>query len=533
MCKRKVMWMLSMFLAIMFGFSSCTKKSDEVYDKDDMESGSGEKVPVSETDFIETDKDLLEVDYKEFYDELSPHGEWIKVDANELGIDLENGTKAGESGSILNDLIGVKTAHADDFGFGMFFVWRPNPNLAVSVVAGEAPVYVPYVNGRWVYTDAGWYFMAPTPYEEITVHYGRWVWHPYMGWVWIPGRVWAPSWVEWRVSPTYIAWAPLPPSVYIVNYYVNPIVIHEDRYIVVERRYFCEPHVYKHSFFYKHHKHKFKFHDMSRPDGIMVVDNKVINRGPDVFDIERSAGNKIEQVSINKVSDRKDVKYSDKEYSVYSPKFDRVKNSENRKEPVSKPDKFAPFSSKGNKEPKSDERSGQQDNKNMSGENNDKSVGSKKAGKDNIQKDKSSKKLGDDRGMKNSEKLNEYNQKENYKQKNDYKLRNDNKQKRNDKSNGEYKEKRNQKNYEQDKGKKKPLRNENFRQRDTEKRNEKKSYREKSSNKLYGNYNQPGTEKNKSYNSKSRDRRKNQELDSKKSGSKKESREKGNKNRRK
>ena len=32
-----------------------------------------------------------------------------------------------------------------------------------------------------------------------------------LGWVWVPGTVWAPSWCEWRVDDGFTGWAPLPP----------------------------------------------------------------------------------------------------------------------------------------------------------------------------------------------------------------------------------------------------------------------------------------------------------------------------------
>jgi hypothetical protein len=564
MYKRKVKWAFYLLAAAMLSIYSCTKNTDELYDDSDSKA-----VPINENDFGEKDEDLLNVDYYEFYDELEPHGEWVQVSAKELGIDLKEGESAGESGSLLNDLIGVKTAQADDFGFGMFFVWRPSPNLAVSVVAGEPPVYVPYYNGTWVYTDAGWYFRAPTPYEEITHHYGRWAWHPVMGWVWIPGRVWAPAWVEWRVSTSYIAWAPLPPSVYIVNYYVSPIVIHEDRYIFVERGYFCEPHVYRHSFFYRDHKHKIKVYDMYRPDGIVVVNNRVVNRGPDVFEIEKRTGRNIEHVKINRVQDKRDVKYSDKEFSVYSPKFERIRGSESRREPVSKPDKFIPLSSKGTKDFKRDEGSMKQDNKNLQRDNNDRTVGSKKAGKE-FGNDRNSKKLGDDRGMKNKESLDRYNKNETDKQRNEYKQKNDNKQRkdnkqRNDNKQWNYDKQKNeskqrdskqkngykqknenkQKDSKQKEGYKQKNNNkqrEGYNQRNDNKQNDgyeqrgtQKNYKQdkgKRNNVKYEKPGQSGNEKNKSYKEKRSEKSNNPEFD-KKSSSRKESREKKDKNRRK
>jgi hypothetical protein len=100
-----------------------------------------------------------------FYSSLSPHGEWIEI----------------ESG---------------------FHVWRP---LHIE------SYWRPYLLGRWVWTDYGWYWMSNEPFGWITYHYGRWYDDDYYGWVWMPDDVWGPAWVEWRYDDNYIGWAPLPP----------------------------------------------------------------------------------------------------------------------------------------------------------------------------------------------------------------------------------------------------------------------------------------------------------------------------------
>lgn len=507
MFKKNVIRMTIILLMVIFGFSSCTKNSEEI-SENNKETINKATVPVREDDFNETDEDLLKVDYKEFYDELAPHGEWVQVSADDIGIDLKNGEGAGtgESGSILDDLIGVKSAYADDFGFGMFFVWRPNPNLAVSVVAGEPPVYVPYVNGSWVYTDAGWYFRAPTYYEEITHHYGRWVWHPVMGWVWIPGRVWAPAWVEWRVSTAYIAWAPLPPSIYIVNHVVRPIIIHEDRFICVEKRHFFKPHVYKHSFMYKDRKHKIKIHELVRPDGIMVVDRKVINKGPEISEIEKISGRNFHPVKINKTSDKKDVKYSDNNFNVYSPRFNKVKESEKLNKPVSKPNNFTTKDNFDRKERNFSDNNTRQDRNEKDKDFNWNLKGSENSYSQDKQNRKSSKELGDDRGMKNEKKMREYNEKSIDKGSREYKER------KNEKGNYEYKNKGNEKMKKQDRDKSKPMRNEGYKQKSN---GNNKTYKEKGNDRKFkqdnGNrkpvrkedYKRSGKEKNKNFRQKS------------------------------
>ena len=70
----------------------------------------------------------------------------------------------------------------------------------------------PYINGHWVYTDAGWTWISDEPFGWATYHYGRWTRLRSVGWVWVPGEQWAPAWVSWRRGNSYVGWAPLPPE---------------------------------------------------------------------------------------------------------------------------------------------------------------------------------------------------------------------------------------------------------------------------------------------------------------------------------
>ena len=106
-----------------------------------------------------------------FYDSLSPYGTWIEVE-----------------------------------GYGR--CWRPT-------VALSSPTWRPYVDrGRWIHTDAGWYWMSDYSWGSVAFHYGRWFSHPRMGWCWWPDNVWGPSWVSWRYDNDNCGWAPLPPLSY-------------------------------------------------------------------------------------------------------------------------------------------------------------------------------------------------------------------------------------------------------------------------------------------------------------------------------
>jgi hypothetical protein len=89
-------------------------------------------------------------------------------------------------------------------------VWVPHRHQV-------GPDFAPYVtSGRWAMNHAGeWVWVSRYPFGPIVFHYGRWVWATPTGWVWVPGRRFAPAWVVWRVSASsggYVGWGPMPPS---------------------------------------------------------------------------------------------------------------------------------------------------------------------------------------------------------------------------------------------------------------------------------------------------------------------------------
>lgn len=76
--------------------------------------------------------------------------------------------------------------------------WRPR------VDAG----WRPYHHGRWRYTPAGLTWVSYESWGWVPYHYGSWDYYPSYGWVWEPGRRWAPAWVYWYWGPSYAGWCP-------------------------------------------------------------------------------------------------------------------------------------------------------------------------------------------------------------------------------------------------------------------------------------------------------------------------------------
>jgi len=91
------------------------------------------------------------------------------------------------------------------------WVWRPT--VAVVDVGWR-----PYSQGgRWIYSDAGWYWNSYYSWGWAPFHYGRWHRSILHGWCWVPGYTWSPAWVMWRSNDHYAGWAPLPPGSHYVH----------------------------------------------------------------------------------------------------------------------------------------------------------------------------------------------------------------------------------------------------------------------------------------------------------------------------
>jgi hypothetical protein len=96
----------------------------------------------------------------------------------------------------------------DDPSYGR--VWIPDARVV-------GTNFSPYVSGgHWALDENNdWIWVSEYPFGRVVFHYGRWVWIEGRGWAWVPGLVYAPAWVTWRVpvdTYDYVGWAPIPPS---------------------------------------------------------------------------------------------------------------------------------------------------------------------------------------------------------------------------------------------------------------------------------------------------------------------------------
>jgi len=111
--------------------------------------------------------------------------------------------------SALTDFHATLDSHGswvDDPTYGT--VWAPNANEVGSDFA-------PYETaGHWAYDDTDYVWVSDYEWGWAPFHYGRWVYGA-SGWLWIPGRVYAPAWVDWRMGVDgypYVGWGPMYPA---------------------------------------------------------------------------------------------------------------------------------------------------------------------------------------------------------------------------------------------------------------------------------------------------------------------------------
>lgn len=144
------------------------RRSEEAADQLATLTNTSSPTPVSGPSVADADSwNDPSADYTPFYEELTPYGRWLDVE-----------------------------------GYG--YAWHPN--------VAERTSWQPYVDGRWAWSDQGWAWDSNESFGWACYHYGRWVRIARHGWVWVPGREWAPAWVAWRFGDDCVGWAPLPPG---------------------------------------------------------------------------------------------------------------------------------------------------------------------------------------------------------------------------------------------------------------------------------------------------------------------------------
>lgn len=216
------------------------------------------------------------VTYQQFYDDLSPYGNWIMYP-----------------------------------GYG--YVWAP-------FEAGFRPYYS---NGNWVYTDMGWTWVSRYRWGWAPFHYGRWMHDIRYGWVWIPGYEWGPAWVAWRGGGGYYGWAPLGPGMSInISFGMIP----QNNWCFLPSRYIT-------------HRSMDRYYVRSTQNVTIIKNTTIINNyygnnnsgrrynsGPRVMDVEKQTNQRIAPVRIVNRTEPGNSDRVRNQISMYRPE---VKQSDN------------------------------------------------------------------------------------------------------------------------------------------------------------------------------------------------------------
>jgi uncharacterized membrane protein YgcG len=83
------------------------------------------------------------------------------------------------------------------------YVWRPETNDVYPWISWR-----PYFYGHWTRAYDQLFWVSDEPWGWVPYHLGVWVWDKDLGWIWIPGSVFASAWVGWEFFNGFYAWWP-------------------------------------------------------------------------------------------------------------------------------------------------------------------------------------------------------------------------------------------------------------------------------------------------------------------------------------
>jgi hypothetical protein len=84
------------------------------------------------------------------------------------------------------------------------YVWRPFLNDQRYPWGG----WQPYYNGRWSSVHGQLFWVPTEPWGWVPYHLGIWTWDEKKGWLWLPGSLFAPAWVDWAFYFGCFSWRP-------------------------------------------------------------------------------------------------------------------------------------------------------------------------------------------------------------------------------------------------------------------------------------------------------------------------------------
>jgi hypothetical protein len=89
----------------------------------------------------------------------------------------------------------------------------------------------PYYYGQWAYAGGRMFWVPQEPWGWVPYHLGIWHWNKKKGWVWIPGSLFAPAWVDWYFYFGSAAWRPWSVYDWIGGYGTPGFVYRDDGWV--------------------------------------------------------------------------------------------------------------------------------------------------------------------------------------------------------------------------------------------------------------------------------------------------------------
>jgi len=214
---------------------------------------------------------------------------------------------------------------------GGVYAWHPE-----GVRAG----WRPYLDGRWLWTDDGWFWSSEEPWGWATYHYGRWYFDDYYGWVWVPGYEWAPAWVEWRYGGGCVGWAPLSPyalfsagwGIHYTAHWNTPF----SYWTFVDCRYINRPFINDYAY---RGEDNSRWIGRTRGAGSIGFDGgRIITRGPGRDYVERTGNIRVQRTDLVPVDDHRGERLvrgpnGREQIHVYRPPIDGRANREGELRP--------------------------------------------------------------------------------------------------------------------------------------------------------------------------------------------------------
>jgi hypothetical protein len=177
--------------------------------------------------------------------------------------------------------------------------WIERPNYGWAWTPRDVSTdWRPYEDGHWVWTDQGWTWVTDEPYGWATYHYGRWYQDPEVGWSWVPGEQWAPSWVSWQEGGDYVGWAPLPPSVTLSAGFNGALSVSlsQDAYIFVPERNFLDTRLS--TYIVPRERVGTFFRNTRNYSNYRYSGNQVYNQGVPIDRIQRAVGRQVTRYQL-------------------------------------------------------------------------------------------------------------------------------------------------------------------------------------------------------------------------------------------